>query len=81
MLIMKGKFRGLHVHFFLAIGMLWLQVKLPLQHPPPCLGYSFLQQGHGQVIFDMLRVTIRTAEGQGPVENLLKDILRRVEGQ
>ena len=71
-----------------------LQIKLPLQHPPPCLGYFFLHLGHGQAIFNMLKVTLKIAkeattqgveeteaEGSSQIQDLLKDILKIMDSK
>ena len=56
-------------------------MQLPIQAPPPCLGFTFLQEQHGNILKRMLMTVEQIAKGATSVEDKLKDILKHLESE
>lgn len=66
----------LHVHMFTFVFL-----QLPIQAPPPCLGFTFLQEQHGNILKRMMLAVEQVAKGATSIEERLKDILKHLESE
>ena len=56
-------------------------LQLPIQAPPPCLGFTFLQEQHGNILKRMLMTVEQIVKGATTVEERLKDVLKHLESE
>lgn len=56
-----------------------MPTQYPIQAPPPSLGYTFYQEGHGLILKQMLMIVEQVALGTSSVEEGLKIILSKLQ--
>ena len=56
-------------------------LQLPVQAPPPCLGFTFLQEQHGNILKRMMLAVEQVGKGATSIEERLKDVLKHLESE